>query len=91
MTVPGQRLSFFAQVWKDAGADPMLLSLIRDGHKIEFEDGPPPCSLPSYENETRLPEPRMKVIREEVSNLLEKGAIRIVPQQEAINIPSCSA
>ena len=84
MPVPGQRLSHFWEAWKKAGADPALLSLVRDGHKIQFDDGPPPCTMPSKDYETRLPEAKMSVIREEVSKLLEKGAIRKVTQQEAV-------
>ena len=84
MATPGQRLSFFAEYWEKAGADPALLSLVRDGHKILFEDGPPPCTLPSHEYETKLPKPKMSVIREEVKMLLDKGAVRVVPQEEAI-------
>ena len=87
MAIPGQRLSFFAKTWKEAGADPALLSLVRDGHKIIFEDGPPPCTLPLSQYETKLPEPRMSVIRSEIKTLLEKGAIRKVSQQEAVATP----
>ena len=87
MSVPGQRLSLFAEAWRQAGADPSLLSLVRDGHKIIFEDGPPPLTLPSTEYETKLPEPKMVVIPQEISNLLGKGAIRVVPREEAIATP----
>ena len=78
MPVPGQRLSFFADAWRKAGADPDLLNLVRDGHRIIFDDGPPPCTLPSQEYETRLPEAKMEVIRGEIDNLLRKGAVRSV-------------
>ena len=83
MAVPGQRLSLFANVWKEAGADPTLQKLIREGHKIEFDDGPPPCSAPLPEFETHLPEAKMAVIREEIAKLLGKGAIRKVSLEEA--------
>ena len=76
MSIPGQRLSYFAEFWKQAGADPALLSLVKDGHKIKFDDGPPPCTLPLPQYETKLPEPKMAVIRSEIKTLLEKGAIR---------------
>ena len=87
MAVPGQRLSLFAKVWHEARADPELLNLIRDGHRIIFEDGPPPCSLPSPDFETRLPEHRMSVIREEIGKLLQKGAIFKVSEEEATHTP----
>ena len=76
MSIPGQRLSFFAQAWKEAGADPALQHLVKEGHKIQFDEGPPVCTLPSPQYETRLPEAKMSVIRSEVGKLLEKGAIR---------------
>ena len=87
MATPGQRLSFFAEFWEKAGADPALLSLVRDGHKILFEDGPPPCTPPSHEYETKLPEPKMSVVRAEVRTLLDKGAVRVVSQEEALATP----
>ena len=87
MPVPGQRLSFFADAWRKAGADPDLLNLVRDGHKIKFEDGPPPCTLPSDQYETRLPDTKMNVIRAEITSLLEKGAIRNVSYDEAVSTP----
>ena len=83
MPIPGQRLASFAEVWQRAGADPALLALVRDGHKIAFEDGPPPCTLPSPDYETKLPDVKMNVIRSEISDLLEKGAIRKVSKEEA--------
>ena len=55
----------YSNVWKEAGADPVILSLIRDGHKIVFDDGPPPCSSTSDKFETKVPEAKMSVIREE--------------------------
>ena len=87
MPVPGQRLSLFAEVWKAAGADPVLQSLIRDGHKIIFDEGPPPCTQPDPKYETRLPDSKMSVIRKEISELLHKGAIRVVSQEEAQSVP----
>ena len=87
MSIPGQRLSHFAHVWKAAGADPALLSLIKDGHKIEFENGPPVCSLPHKDFETKLSDQRMEVIRGEISNLLGQGAIRVVSPEEATAVP----
>ena len=89
MPVPGQRLSFFADAWRKAGANPDLLSLVRDGHKIIFDDGPPPCTLPSQEYETRLPEAKMEVIRGEIDNLLRKGAIRLGLLTGQYRVQSC--
>ena len=87
MAIPGQRLSLFANIWRDAGADPALQKLIKEGHKIPFEEGPPPCTLPSPDLETKLSEEKMQVIRQEISSLLSKGAIRMVTPEEAAKCP----
>ena len=87
MAVPGQRLSFFAQAWKEAGADPDLQSLVRDGHRIRFDEGPPVCTLPDPKFETKLPEPKMEVVRAEIKTLLEKSAIRKLTHEEAVATP----
>ena len=63
----------YSNVWKEAGADPVILSLIRDGHKIVFDDGPPPCSSTSDKFETKVPEAKMSVIREEIETPSLKG------------------
>ena len=88
MPQPGQRLSAFAEIWKKSGADPSLLALIRDGHKINFEDAPPPCTLPAQRYETKLANEQMTVIRSEVASLLAKGAIHEVPRVEAESVPA---
>ena len=87
MDVPGQRLSLFADVWRNAGADPALQHLIQFGHKIVFEDGVPPLTMPLLEHETTMAEPQMEIVRTEVAQLLVKGAIRKVSQQEALAKP----
>ena len=87
MSIPGQRLSLFADAWREAGADPALQRIIRDGHEILFEDGPPPCSLPSKDFETVLPHEKMCAIRKEIDELLGKGDIRKVSTAEATAIP----
>ena len=87
MPVPGQRLSLFGEVWKAVGADLALQTLVKDGHKIVFEEGPPPCTQPNPEFETNLLNDKMEVIRAEISQLLEKGAIRRVSAKEARDVP----
>ena len=87
MSVSGQRLSYFLDAWKRAGADPALLSLVKDGHRIIFEDGTPPCTLPLSRYETKLPEPKMSVVRAEVISLLEINAIRKLSHSEAVSTP----
>ena len=83
MSIPGQRLAGFAEVWQKSGAEPALLSLIRDGHKIVFQDVPPPCTIPSPDFETKLPDVKMNVIRAEIFTPIGKGAIQQVLKEEA--------
>ena len=87
MDVPGQRLSLFAEVWLKAGADPALQHLIKFGHKIQFEDGIPPLTLPLTEHETVMPDPQMNIVRSEVAQLLAKEAVRKVSREEAASKP----
>ena len=81
--VPGQRLSYFAEKWKQAGADPALVHLVQHGHKIKFEYGTPQLTKPRKEFETKLDEGAMNVVRKEIAVLLEKNAIRKLSWEEA--------
>ena len=81
--VPGQRLSYFAEKWKQAGADPALVHLVQHGHKIKFEYGTPQLTKPRKEFETKLDEGAMNVVRKEIAILLEKNAIRKLSWEEA--------
>ena len=85
--VPGARLSFFGQVWRRYGASPEVLKTIEKGHKIEFEYGNPPLSVPNSEFETKLMKEDQKVVRDGIQELLQKETIRIVSIEEAIKVP----
>ena len=85
--VPGARLSFFGQVWRKYGTSPEVLNIIEKGHKIEFEYGNPPLSVPSSEFETKIPKRDQRVVRDGIQGLLQKEAIRIVSIEEAIKVP----
>ena len=63
----------FAQAW--ASTTPELARIVSRGYEINFEETPEltmPC------NETKLPKDQMDIVRSEVKNLLEKGAIEVV-------------
>lgn len=69
----GGRLAEFSAMW--AKTTPELASIVRSGYEINFEDPPiltDPC------NETFLPPDDMNIVRGEVKNLLDKGAIEVV-------------
>ena len=87
MAIPGQRISLFVDIWKEAGADPSLQHLVKFGHKIQFgEEGPPPCTLPLPKYETKLPATKIDIVRAEVQQLLLKGAVRKVSCKEAEDV-----
>ena len=69
----GGRLTQFSARW--AMSTPELASIVRHGYKINFED-PPKLTSPC--NETFLPPDELKIVRQEVQNLLGKGAIEVV-------------
>ena len=82
--VPGERLGQFAHVWRELDASPEVLQLVQQGHKIKFTKYPPKLSKPKMSFETRGLPSEMKVIRFEVKQLVKKGAIRVVPYEEAV-------
>ena len=79
--VPGERLSQFSNVWKDFKASPEVVKLLKFGHKIKFETQPR-LSLPQASHETKLSSVAMKVIKKEILDLFNKGAMRIVSDDE---------
>ena len=69
----GGRLAHFSAMW--AKTTPELAAIIRNGYTINFEEEPDltgPC------NETFMAHEELEIVRSEVKNLLEKGAIEIV-------------
>ena len=60
-------------IW--AKTTPELASIIKQGYEISFEETPE-LTLPC--NETILPSEQMDIVRGEVKNLLQKGAIEVV-------------
>ena len=69
----GGRLAHFSAMW--AKTTPELASIVRNGYVINFENEPEltnPC------NETFLDPADLEVVRGEVKNLLQKGAIEVV-------------
>ena len=69
----GGRLAQFSAAW--ATTTPELAKIVRTGYEINFQD-PPSLTRPC--NETFLPPEDLDVVRGEVRNLLEKGAIEVV-------------
>lgn len=73
----GGRLRFFLDKWEEITNDQWVLSVIREGYKLEFLQAPPfsgvKQTLVSLDQET--------FIQKEIDTLLEKDCIEVVPQQ----------
>ena len=82
--VPGERLVQFAEEWKSSGADPDLFDLVQKGHKIKFKNDAPPLSLPLPEFETKLPPEQTCIVRKEIIDLVNKGALRRISYSQAV-------
>ena len=80
---PGNRLRRFEAVWRHFRASPEVHALIEDGHEIVFENKAPPLTGPQWNKATKLPPAQMKVIRQEVKDLVSKGAMRKISKEEA--------
>ena len=80
---PGNRLRRFEAVWRHFRASPEVHALIEDGHEIVFENEAPPLTGPQWNKATKLPPAQMKVIRQEVKDLVSKGAMRKISKEEA--------
>ena len=74
----GGRLRHFLRAWQDVTDDRYVLSIIKDGYRLEFERLPPLSHKPRY---IRLPSSSVKRVAlwNEVQVLLAKNAIRQVP------------
>ena len=86
--IAGERLSSFSHVWKKMKAAPELVQLVRCGYRIQFvRGGRPKLSQPDPRKETRLPPDQMKVAQAEVTDLVRKGALRVLSRLEAEKKP----
>lgn len=72
----GGRIQFFYQNWLQITDDQWILSLIREGYKLEFQ------SIPKFNTikQTKLPTENMHLLLQEVDILLKKEAIEPVFQ-----------
>ena len=82
MNIPGQRLSSFVNIWENLRASPEVVKILKHGHEIEFKSRPL-LSLLLKSQETILPAQAVKTTRLLV-DLLHKGALRVVPNKEAL-------
>ena len=78
----GARLLLFANNWKSLGAEPWIVQVVSEGYKIPFLLPPPlsvsPVALTAYQPGSE----RFRALEEEVTALIEKGAI--VPVSDSV-------
>ena len=74
----GGCLSSHWRRWQEIGAETWVVTVLRDGYHVPFQDSPPPLartpvSFPTY----RAGSPRAQALRQEVEAMLAKGALDI--------------
>jgi ribonuclease HI len=74
----GGRLRYFLTNWKKITTDQWVLSLIKEGYKMEFQNIPPFSGIKT----TSIPQGKKSVILLEINSLLSKNAIEIVPKHQ---------
>lgn len=74
----GARLQSFWQVWEAKGAEPWVINVLREGYTIPFSESPPLKSSPVDFNVSSRDSEKLVVLEEEVTSLLQKGAIEAV-------------
>lgn len=74
----GGRLTHFLQEWEQITQDQWVLSIIKDGYKLEFLQKPPFQGI----KKTVVSTKNLDILNLEINSLLEKGAIEKVPVKE---------
>ena len=74
----GGRLTHFIKEWEQITQDQWVLSTIKEGYKLEFNQIPPFLGVKI----THASAKNLEVLTKEINSLLEKNAIEIVPKQQ---------
>ena len=69
----GGRLQAFWKVWEQLGADPWVVSTLREGYNIEFESPPPLTNHPIFGLNSDHPQ-----VNVEIQKMIDKGALELV-------------
>lgn len=77
----GGRLRFFLSHWEKITDDQWVLSVIKEGYKIEFNQIPPKTGI----KKTNVPAKNLDILNMEVKSLIEKGAVEHVPLNDLQN------
>ncbi|VDI61342.1 Hypothetical predicted protein [Mytilus galloprovincialis] len=77
----GGRLSLFLKEWTKITNDQWVLSIIKEGYKLEFQQFPPKTGVKI----TSVPAKDLEILHLEVKELMEKSAVEYVPQADILN------
>ena len=73
-------LALRLQAWEQMGVHPWVLNTISKGYKLQFARRPPACGKVLF---SQASGPAADVLRDEIASLLDKKAIRVVPQEQS--------
>jgi len=68
-----QRLQMFWKKWQEAGADPWVVSVLREGYSLKFQSKPKLSKVPMWNLQNTHPQ-----VHQEIQDLLQKGALEEV-------------
>ena len=75
----GSCLSLHWSIWRDKGAEPCVVEVLKSGYHISFSPPPPlsvvPLPIPSYSPSSI----KVKALHGEVLSLISKGAVELSP------------
>ena len=77
----GGRLIHFLKEWEKITDDQWVLSIIREGYKLEFEQFPQKTGV----RLTSVPAKDLNILHTEVKDLMAKGAVELVPFSDIQN------
>ena len=75
----GGRLVYFQTMWEKITTDKWVISIVKEGYKLEFVKKPPFLGI----KETKMNIKDMDILNTEIKNLLEKNAIETVPKAQS--------
>ena len=65
--------------WRDRGADPWVISVVRKGYREPFKDPPPLSQHPIPFSSHQPGSQKACTLQDEIPKMLEKGALEEIP------------
>ena len=79
----GGCLSRHWRQWSAIGAEPWVVSVLRDGYRIPFRDLPPPLAISPVQFPTYRPDSERALARlGEIKTMMAKGVLQIIPDPD---------